>query len=114
MDRLETAHAAKTSGGCVSGRDKINKRLGFARGAKTTILSVNIGFTATLHLNLRTPNFTGIRAPSVRVGGARLSHNWRPPRRSKREKTEIGSESSEVTVGTYDTRVRGVRYGCMI
>ena len=78
MDRLETAHAAKTSGGCVSGRDKIKARLGFTRGAKTTILSVNIGFTATLHLSLRAPNFTLIGVPSVRVGGARLSHNWRP------------------------------------
>ena len=78
MDRLETAHAAKTSGGCHSSRDRINTRLALTRGAQTTILSVNIGFTATLHLSLRAPNFTLIGVPSVRVGGARLSHNWRP------------------------------------
>ena len=72
---LETTDAPVASYGHVSGQDKINTRLVPTIGAIIDHFTIRNSFTATSHGRIGSPNVAEIRAPSVRVGRARLSHS---------------------------------------
>ena len=98
MDRLETGDASGTSPRSVTARDKINTPLIPAIYAISHALLFTDAFTVTIDDHYCLPNSAGITPTSVRFRGTRPSYPTMSLDRPETGKTEIVTESSEMTV----------------